>query len=241
MCPKMAGLRLKPVHQTPEPTTLPMTQWGAHSDALSWTCSALVALGQHGEQAAARVGPSGLRAHGLGKAGWSGAGRGPTPLGARLSSPPPAAPPGRAPCPLLPKPRGFLFLLPRAVSCLSFELGCWLPLTSLLRRHPSTSSDGLVPPGCALEKGGTGGPRGLRFLEALSPSFTLLALRSGCCLDSPLPSSLPITLRGGSSVLRQQQGTPWMPLSLSSFQPYMGTLRSREVLGHAQGSQQRRD
>lgn len=92
--------------------------------------------------AAPSVSPPGTHEAGQGRAGgnaegpeWGG-GRGAKSALSQAFFSPPAAPPGRTPCPQPPEPGRFLFLTPGAASCLSFELGCWLPTHSLSSSGP---------------------------------------------------------------------------------------------------------
>lgn len=96
--------------------------------------------------AAPSVSPPGTHEAGQGRAGgnaegpeWGG-GRGAKSALSQAFFSPPAAPPGRTPCPQPPEPGRFLFLTPGAASCLSFELGCWLPTHS-----PSSSGPWACP------------------------------------------------------------------------------------------------
>lgn len=135
------------------------------------------------------------------RGGWRGAG----PPGARLSSPPPPPHPA-APLPLC-RARGFLFLLPRAVSCLSFELGCWLPHTtrspSAGGRSPGLPSDGPVPPGGPLQAGWHRRPAEVaRFLESPPPPCPPRSCPGPCVAPAQvslgLPGSCPGLSRSGA-------------------------------------------
>lgn len=140
------------------------------------------------------------------------------PPGARLSSPPP--PPHRAaPLPLC-RARGFLFLLPRAVSCLSFELECWLPHTtrspSAGGRSPGLPSDGPVPPGGPLQAGWHRRPAEVaRFLESPPPPCPPQSCPGPCVAPARvslgLPGSCPGLARSEEVAVQTSSGLEALP------------------------------
>lgn len=164
--------------------------------------------------AALSVSPPGT--HGAGQGGrqcggpGSGGGRGAKSALSQAFFSPPAAPPGRTPCPQLPEPRQFLFLAPGAASCLSFELGCWFPTHSPSSNGPRACPLTGRPPGPAWRQTGTGGPRRPPLPGTSLPPFALLFSAPSGAAPGPVPDTPPIHRPGAFSILPGDEAQRWL-------------------------------
>lgn len=186
--------------------------------------------------AALSVSPPGT--HGAGQGGrqcggpGSGGGRGAKSALSQAFFSPPAAPPGRTPCPQLPEPRQFLFLAPGAASCLSFELGCWFPTHSPSSNGPRACPLTGRPPGPAWRQTGTGGPRRPPLPGTSLPPFALLFSAPSGAAPGPVPDTPPpSTVRGLSPSCQgtRLRGGFFQPLHALIFQQSTWTPRCRKV------------
>lgn len=135
-----------------------------------------------------------------------------------------SAPPSRARAHCCQSPEVSFFFLPKAVSCLSFELGCQLPHTVTLPQQPPR----LLQQGRAL---GTPLP-GITPPLLCSLLSALVWVLSGSPPPSPISHPLPSPLTELTLFHTGGSGGPWVSLPLLFyFAAKCGAQKSREPRG----------